>query len=611
MAYPAPALGSGDSLDSTIAKFRANLPLYSAAVLKIRDKDAFLTDLSLNEPQLLVLRELTNQLRTTGRIRAIILKARQEGVSTLTAARFFRGIHLWSGRKAMVIADTLQRAGTLYEIYARFLEHLPTELRPEKRSIARQRWLAFTHDSELSVRPSSDSEAGRAMTLHMLHASELAFWGNEARETWVSLMQAVPSRGSEVIVESTAKGAGGLFHELWQAAERGDAGWIAVFLPWWIYAGYEDDDPDPDILRQIVESPDDFEVQALGEGIPFRGESHRLSVSKLAWRRRIIVENFGGSYELPSVDAVRAFQQEYPATAEEAFLVSGSCFFDERVLRRMTNETRDPIERGWIRRKDEAGASVLRVERSPRGGVRVWDPPDEAEHYVIGADTAEGKIVIERALYSHGDDTKGDRDYTSAVVLRVGRWLQDGPLKKFQPPRVVAEIHGYIAPEVFAEQLEKLGHYYSCGGRHDAEPTARRPAKIGVERNHSSGVTVIRLLREHYRYSPLYWQKEINRRSRREGRQPGWRTDETSRMMMLDALGEMVRREQVEIPSRDVVGEMVTFVVTESGKPMGEENCHDDRVIALAIAVQMALDHRHTLDRMPPPFEPEPTTTGM
>jgi phage terminase large subunit len=92
----------------------------------------------------------------------------------------------------------------------------------------------------------------------------------------------------------------------------------------------------------------------------------------------------------------------------------------------------------------------------------------------------------------------------------------------------------------------------------------------------------------------MYWARGMNRRSNEIGQRLGWITDSTSRMPMLDDLAAAVRNGQLEVPSRDLVREMVTFVVWENGKPMAEEGTHDDRVIALAIAYQMGTrEHRH------------------
>lgn len=551
--------------------FRQDLGIYCASCLKIRKKNASLDYLTFNEAQRRVHEKLSKQRKEEGRVRAIVLKARQEGVSTYVAARFFRRLHLYPATSAMVVADSLERAGVLYDIYARYYDHLPSEVAPTRKAVARRRNLSFTHDSDISIRPASDTEAGRAQTIQLLHASELAYWGEHAYETWTSLVQAVPRDNSEIIIESTAKGAGGFFHEMWEAAENDESGWLAIFLPWWIHEEYELE-PDEETRQLILDTPDEFENQALTEGIYYEGEHHTLSLRKLAWRRAVIVEQFGGDRVRLGRDATRNFQQEYPATAEEAFLVSGSCFFDEDRLRLMARVAGDATSRGMLAVNE--GLVVFR--KNDRGFVRLYQNPKDEGHYVIGADTAEGKLVAQRMGSDANTTERGGRDYSSAVVYRV------------DTSEVVAELHGRAAPEVFAEQLRLLGSFYACG-----EGEARSVALVGVERSHSSGQTVLRLLREHYHYSRLFWHREMNKLTRKMTRTLGWMTTAETRMPMLDELARMVRQDQIQVPSKDIVRELITFVVWDNGKPMAEEGCHDDRVIALAIAVQMAREHRH------------------
>lgn len=402
-------------------------------------------------------------------------------------------------------------------------------------------------------------------------------------------MQAVPRDGSEVIVESTAKGAGGLFHELWEQAQEGSSPWLPIFLPWWVHKEYSF--PCSDEMRALIDGNlDEFEEQALREGIPFEGSVHKLTYDQLAWRRLVIVENFGGDLERLGKDAVRGFQQEFPATAEEAFLVSGACFFDEDALRLATRLAGDPQARGRLV-LDEG--DLVRLAPSDRGFVRIYEFPHPDKHYVIGADTAEGKLVATRRT----DNEQGGRDYSAAVVLDV------------HAHKVVAELHGRMAPEIFAEQLRLLGNYYACGGGRTG--LSRHVALIGVERSHSSGQTVLRLLREHYRYPRLFWAREFNKLTKRVGRVLGWKTTTETRMPMLDELAMLLRQGKLDIPSKDIVREMVTFVTWPDGKPAAEEGCHDDRVIALAIANQMVREHRHTADNSIELFEVSDTPTGM
>ena len=80
---------------------------------------------------------------------------------------------------------------------------------------------------------------------------------------------------------------------------------------------------------------------------------------------------------------------------------------------------------------------------------------------------------------------------------------------------------------------------------------------------------------------------------------------------MLDEFGMLLRQGKAQIPSKDLVREMVTFVVWEDGKPAAEEGTHDDRVIATGIAIQMGRNHRHTHTGDWDMWERRDTTTGL
>src|SRR5215204_5539208 len=117
-------LGKSDSLLETIARLRSDRYLYAQAILRIRDKGARLIPLTPNFAQRYVEDKLEAQKQATGRVRAVVLKARQEGVSTWVAGRFFHQMHLQQGRKALVIADELPRAEAIYSIYERYYNEL-------------------------------------------------------------------------------------------------------------------------------------------------------------------------------------------------------------------------------------------------------------------------------------------------------------------------------------------------------------------------------------------------------------------------------------------------------------------------------------------------------
>jgi hypothetical protein len=540
---------------------RAALPIYCRHALKIQTKGGLLTELDENLPQRLLAARVEAQRRRTGRVRVVVLKARQEGISTWCAARIFHGTTLWSNRRGLVLADKLERAGEIFSIYERFDRHLPLALRPPKRASRRARELAWTTDSRLTVETAADADAGRGTTIHFLHASELAMWPR-AEETWTALMQAVPSDSGEVYVESTAKGIGNLFHRMWVAAESGTSEWCAVFLPWWIHAEYAQEVSRAE-RRAIETSTDPFEREVLDDGIAWEGVRHRLRPEQLAWRRAKIRDDFLGDE--------RAFRQEFPATAREAFLTTGDGFFATEALERLEAHAVEPVARGTF----VALSDGFALQPGERGYVRIWEKPKPDGHYVIGADTAEGKMVA-------ATSPRRRSSRSAKSILR--------PSCESRCLRVVAEIHGRMVPEVFAEQVYAASAFWSCPGP-ESRPGIRDLAMIGVERNHSSGQTVLRSLREHYRHPRLFRHRRMNVFGRPFTVELGWVTDGTSRMPMLDHLAALIRNGQIDVGSRATIGEMFTFVRGEDGRPAAQEGAHDDRVLALAIAAQMVLHH--------------------
>ena len=73
------------------AEYSHNFELFAKEQIKILPKDSSkgFQPFVFNEAQLIVNAALEKQLKETGKVRAIILKARQMGLSTFTTARVF------------------------------------------------------------------------------------------------------------------------------------------------------------------------------------------------------------------------------------------------------------------------------------------------------------------------------------------------------------------------------------------------------------------------------------------------------------------------------------------------------------------------------------------
>ncbi len=186
----------------------------AASLLRVRNKRGRLVKLESNLAQ----REFELKCGPKN----IVLKARQMGISTWVAARFFLSTITRPGTLTVQVAHTQEAAEEIFRMVHRFVENLPQDLKSGalKRSRSNRRQLVFPGlDSEYRVETAGDANAGRGLTIQNLHCSEVARWGANAPEVLASLRAAVPPDG-EIVLESTPNGMGGCFYREWQRAER-------------------------------------------------------------------------------------------------------------------------------------------------------------------------------------------------------------------------------------------------------------------------------------------------------------------------------------------------------------------------------------------------------
>src|SRR5207237_1327250 len=194
-------------------------------LLKVRSKTRGLVLLTPNRAQ-------QEYGRKCGQ-RNVVLKARQLGVTTYVAARFFIKTITQPGTVTVQVAHDQESAEEIFRIVHRFWENLPEGVQTGAlmTSRANVRQIVFPRvDSEYRVATAADPNAGRGMTIHNLHCSEVARWPGDGAGTLSSLRSAVPGNG-EIVLESTPNGAGGVFYDEWQRAD--ETGYVLLCLLWW------------------------------------------------------------------------------------------------------------------------------------------------------------------------------------------------------------------------------------------------------------------------------------------------------------------------------------------------------------------------------------------
>jgi hypothetical protein len=272
---------------------------YAPRCLKIRTKAATVVPLVLNDAQMLIHNAIEEQRARTGRVRAILLKGRQQGGSTYVEGRFYWRVTHSKGMRAFILTHDDGATTNLFEMVERYHENCPALVRPTA-STSNAKELMFDQlDSGYKVGTAGNKGVGRSSTVQLFHGSEVAFWPN-AKGHAAGVLQAVPDEpGTEVVMESTANGLGNFFHLQWQLAESGQSEFIAIFVPWFIQREYRK--PVPQGFQITTE---EAEYQA----------TYGLDLEQIVWRRAKTVE-------LNNDETL--FMQEYPATAAEAFQMAG------------------------------------------------------------------------------------------------------------------------------------------------------------------------------------------------------------------------------------------------------------------------------------------------
>ncbi len=285
-------------------RLRDDFDFYARNCLKIRTKHEGMKPLLLNDAQRYIHSRLESQIKATGRVRAILLKGRQQGASTYVEGRFvWRTTHK-KGVRAFILTHDGESTNALFEMTQRYYENLPIFVKPSiEKSNAKE--LKFDKlDSGYKIGTAGNKAVGRGQTIQYFHGSEVAFWMNASEHT-KGIMQAIPdAAGTEVIFESTANGVGNFFHEQWKLAESGQSEFEAIFVPWFWQSEY----------AKTV--PEDFAIQPEEEKLK---EFYHLTDEQIFWRRIKIAE-----LTTDGADGEKSFKQEYPMNAAEAFQVSGS-----------------------------------------------------------------------------------------------------------------------------------------------------------------------------------------------------------------------------------------------------------------------------------------------
>lgn len=490
--------------------------------LRIQTKDLRIEPLNPNWAQQEFINTAEHQLATTGRIRIIVLKARQLGISTISEALLFTLAFVYEGYKGLIIAHEIPASQNLLNMTHRYWDHYPFQRLYTPNRLSRNDIGWIETGSNIKVATAGNKAVGRSATIHFCHASEVAFWP-EPRIAMLGLRQTIPNTpGTGIILESTANGVGDYFHEQWLAAEAGETEYTPLFFPWHKH---------PDYMASAIGIP----YRSLGNLDAEEKALRAMGVSddRLAWRRWAITN-------LCESD-LKQFMQEYPSTPEEAFISSGTNVFPADRLRAVFDRERGV--RGMLIRN----GNHVEFKQTSEGPLTLYALPSRDKdwgRYIIGGDPTH--------------TTRGD-NACAQVVNRMN--LEQ-----------VAVWKGKCDPGTFAEELFKLGLFFN-------------EALLCPEIEGPGAMTVGKLLGMNYPHVWRKARPDSTP-GKVSTEQYGWSTTVKSKHLAVTWLLKSIVDGSLSIHDAKTYEELLHYVTLDNGSygnANGEPN--DDHVMALAIAI--------------------------
>lgn len=502
----------------------------------IVDKNRNTVPFFFNEVQ----EDFINKLETLGTNKPFfILKGRQQGFTSVITAIQLSFAIVRKNFSGFTMADRTDNTMAIFNDKARVVyDRLPEELKPSEKFNSRNEMFFDKLNSSWRIATATD-QVGRSRTLNFVHFSEVAFYECNLSDLQAGIGEAITA-GAIQVYETTANGFNQA-KDLWDSESCHN-----LFYEWWRSPEYRSTE------YEYLETQD-----------PWLIERKKVLEEKGCDKEQI-------TWYCKKYDSYldkNTIKQEYPITPTEAFVSSGDCVFDKEAINNQIARcvSLQAPRRGYFTYKKEAipipnseGVMVdvewkikdIKFVESRDGYIFIHEEPR--------VNVKDGEIT-HKAPYSLGGDTAGTgKDYFTGKVICN---LDD---------KTVATLHKqYIDEDLYAEQMYCLGKYY-----HDA--------LIGIEINYSRQPT--RILQKKYNYPNLYMRERLDGASDRSVMDYGFETTSRTKPIIIGELVELMRNNPYIEEDIPTLKEMTTFVKKENGKLEAIDGCHDDLVMAKAIA---------------------------
>lgn len=315
----------------------------------------------------------------------VCLKGRQEGITTICAALDLFWHYEHAGMQGTFAAQDEPTKDAFRAMLTAYHDGLPGAFKV-KRMQNNRYFMNWKNRSKLAMQigggVKSAGGKGRGQAFAYIHATECSSWEDEESLASIlaSLADTNPLRLQ--IFESTARGMN-LFKNMWDDACEAVTQ-RAIFIGWWLNELYRKERGSNEFRVYGEDSPSIEEqewITAIKQAYDFDLEPEQLAWWRWCLAEKIHDENF--------------MMQEFPPTADHAFILSGKNFFSLPKLHEIAAQIdREAAPQCW---RFKFGENFLETEleqcSETSAQLRVWEQPTDEGFYSIGADPAYGSAA--------------------------------------------------------------------------------------------------------------------------------------------------------------------------------------------------------------------------
>ena len=531
--------------------------------------------LILNKGQRILTEAFESQRRSHTPIRIILDKARQWGGSTDTEAyMFWLQTYHYQNWHSAIITKVNSQAVNIRAMITKMVNNFPSEI--AGLSIKAFEGMQNTkiipeRGCRITVASAESPENLRSFDFAMLHMSEVATWPDTPSKSGDDLAQSLNStvpyeEGTMIVMESTAKGVGGYFHDEWLSScdkdNHSEGKKIPVFVPWFMIEMYKTPVRD---YNKFIATMTDYNWWQFEQGATLEG---------INWYNNYKKANRYSDFQMKS---------EFPTTADESFQSKSGKYFSDFMIDSLRRTCSEPLFIGDIKGDaviGEESMDNLYLEHNDSlidGSLKIWIYPDKDKERLI-----KHRFVV--VVDIGGLSYKSDNSVIS-VFDRKGLLDSHGYIER------AAIWYGHIDHDILAWKAAQIATYYNDAllviESNTIDTKDKKSGDIAYEGDHS--YTVLNEIGDVYKN--MYMRLSSPEKSKTTPTlKYGWHMNRKTKYQAYDAYKNGIRDDLYIEHCHEAVNEASTLLLSTRGQIEAMKGRRDDMQDTTAVGFYIAFD---------------------